>query len=328
MASGNLPALKNKTLTIYIQTDSKHHRIIEESEITKKMKIIGVCFDYVIIPDDVIKDAGKDPYWLLGATASLGFQYTKKAEAAFHMSYPDMVYSNKYFSELLRLAESHKAILAPGMRSDESLIEKALAPYISDNIYNVPCADLVAIHLNCLHKCSWPLLVNNRPRDWTFPNFHVMLWEGEDYLRIDSPHTDPIWFDKSIIAKLEPRYFMTIDSEMDLIIKGDDYYIPNVNDEIYRAEISNQNRDKLNDSYATIEECALTMWQSIAKRDCFKFFVRGMKLTINREIRPKPDNAFPTEAIKGLRNTLINVILSQDVYRYALKRTHDDYLLI
>lgn len=328
MSFENLPCLAvEKKVTILVITDSKYHEVIGCADITNKIRALGVHFDYAVMPDGITEE--KEPYWLLGAAASLGFQYAKKAGAAFHMSYPDIIYSNKYFSELLRLSKEHKAILVPGMRADETMIQTFLPNYVdSHGTISVPCADLVAIHLNCLHKSAWGLLVNNRPRDWTFPNFHVILWEGNDFLRIDSPHLDPVWLDNSIIQTIEPRYFMTIDSEMDLIVKGEDYYIPTETDSLYRAEISAPERDGLTDNYASIQDVAYTMWASIVRRDCFKFFVRGMKLPINREIRPAPENVMPNEAVKALRNFLINTILAADPLRGTVKRTHDNYIML
>lgn len=328
MAFENLPCLAiEKRVVIYIQTNEAGRKMFEDAPIVAGIKALGVYFDYAVIPDEVmglLKD--KDIiYWMLGAGASLGIHYAKSLKAAFHHSYPDVVYSNKFFSELLRLSKEHKAILAPGMRSDETLLIPALEEYNTPTSLSIPAGDLLAHHMNSIHICSWPYVVNNRQYQWTYPQGHVMIWESPDTISINSPHLNALWLDYSVIKDLPPRFYWTLDSEMDLICKEEDFYIPQECDELYQAELSPPGRQLTNDRYADVITCSRQIWTAVTHRDTVKFFLRGMRTKLNKDIR-KCDNAMTDKQIKCEMNFLFNAILGTDPYttsKLPLKRTHE-----
>ena len=329
MAFENMPCLAvEKRVVIYIQADDAGRQMIEASPITSSIKALGVHFDYAIITDDVmavLKDSNVI-YGMLGACASLGLHYARSLKASFHHSYPDMVYSNRFFSELLRLSKEHKAILAPGMRSDETLMIPAIAPYRTDKCLSIPASDLLAHHMNSLHICSWPYVVNNRQSAWTYPLGHVMIWESPGAISITSPHLNALWLDYSVIKDLPPRFYWTLDSEMHLICKGEDFYIPQECDEIYQAELSHPDRQLTNDRYADVVACARAIWGAVAHGDALKFFLRGMHIRINKDIR-KCSNAMAEDRIECEMGSLFNAVLGADPYVNSglPKRTHEGW---
>jgi hypothetical protein len=318
MSEGNLSTLaKHKHVVFHIQTDEKSRDLIEKSDITWKMKALGIHVQYGIIPDDIIEGLNNDSavYWMLGAVTSLGLQYAIKAKAAFHHSYPDMIYSDKFFEEILRLTKVHRNILAPGHRTDESMFLPEMAAYEKGGIIEIPASDLVAHHLNCLHINAWSCLVNNRPKNWFYPEKHVLIWEGNDLVYFNCPHANALWLSYETIKNLPQRYFMTIDSELDLICKGDDFYIPQECDSLYMCEFSNQGRSPVNDLWCKVEQYTTYMWSVITHRDSLKFFVRGMKMPINRKIRPlKADHKLYDDQIAVERAFLANACVANDLY--------------
>lgn len=328
MSFNNLPCLVlEKRVILHIQTTEKDRLTIEGSDIVKRMRAIGVVFEYVIITDEVktlLVDVDTN-YWMIGACASLALWFSSINGAAFHHSYPDMVYSGKFFSELLRLSKSHKAILGPGMRGDESLLIPALTPYTTQEGLSVGAADLMAHHMNGLHLVAFPYVVNNRPKVWTYPQNHVILWESDQSVHFNSPHLNAWWLDHSIIKDLPPRYFWTFDSELDLICKEENYYIPQSCDDLYAAELSAPDRASVRDIYTTALGCAQNMWNVVGHRDVLKFFLRGMIVPLNRTIRPRHEGCFSAEQLRDERNFLFNTILSCDPYendRFNRPRTH------
>jgi len=124
LPEGNLPALcKEKQAIFHIQTDEKTKAEFEASSIIAKIKALGAHFEYCIIPDSLISQIDVSTvYWLVGAAATLGIEYARTCNAAFHHCYPDIIYSNRFFSELFRLSRSHSSILAPAHRGDEAVI--------------------------------------------------------------------------------------------------------------------------------------------------------------------------------------------------------------
>lgn len=315
MARGNLPSLAvEKKIILFIQADEAARKTIEAAPITLQMRAIGAHLDFAMIPDEITPKDQEMTYWMLGAGATLALEYAKAFKATFHHSYPDIIYSDNFFSELFRLSKEHKAILAPGMRSDESLMIPELQAYVKEHSISIPSDTLMALHMNCLHIVAWPYLVNNRSSAWVYPNSHVMLWESEDHIYFNSPHLNILWLDYSIIKNLPVRFYMTLDSELDLIIKGDDFYIPRKEDKLYMHELSSPERAAIDDNYAHAVDVALTIWARLKHRDVLKFFIRGMAVAINREIRPIPENVITYEQAKAERKFLYNSFVSLDPY--------------
>lgn len=332
MAFGNLPCLAvEKQVVFHLQTTEEGYVCIQGSDIVHRIKALGVRIEYVLIAPAISRllTSSEINYWMLGASASLALHYAKSLGAAFHHSYPDIVYSEKFFSELLRLSKQHGAILGSGMRSDEHLMLPALAPYTNAVSLTIPHTDLMAHHLNCLHNASWGYLVNNRPNYWLFPQAHVQLWESEDCLHINSPHLMAHWLNYEVIKDLPPRFYMTLDSEMDLICKGEHYYVIGEEDAVYQAELSPPGRQAMHDIYVDVQGVAQTLWQCVTHRDTAKFFFREMRVKINRSIRPLPSNHIPKSHVISLQQYMYNTIMASDPFagiKLARPRTHLGYI--
>lgn len=314
MTEGNLIALcKERQIIFYIQTDEGTRLTIESALVVARMKAIGVHFEYAIIPETLMKTIDiSSVYWLVGAGATLGIEYARKCRAAFHHSYPDIAYSNNFFSELLRLSKSFPSILAPAHRTDESVFLPALKSYEKDNCIDIPCADLVALGLNAVHMCHWPTIVNNRPAMWVYPQTHSLIWETHEFMHFNCPHLNALWLSEDVIAKSPQRFYISLDSELDFLCEGENYYIPQENDDLYLVEFSNQGKQKVEDLYFDATSYGIYFWRLSTNRDNFKFFIRGMKLKINRNIRPILSNAMDENGAMNEKVYLINTIQSKD----------------
>ncbi len=316
MAEGNLPALcKEKTVILYIQSDEEGKLRIENSKnhIIAKMKEIGVEFQYAIIPDSLMKliDQGS-VYWLVGAAATVGLEYARINNAAFHHSYPDIIYSDKFFSELLRLSKTHKSILSPAHRTDQAVILQEMKKYETNECITVPSEDLVALSLNCQHMCHWPTLVNHRPSMWAYPQHHYLLWESHQFVHFNCPHLNAIWLSAETITKTPQRFYISLDSELDFICEDENYYIPQEMDDLYLVEFSNQGKAKVEDMFLNQENYAAYFWKLSTNRDNLKFFTRGMKLKINRNIRPATPATMDENNTMNEKVFLYNTIISKD----------------
>lgn len=323
MSPANFPALK-KHIVLYIQTTQAIEKKINDSPIAELMKESGIEFFYVLIPESVASLLKRQDviYWMLGASATLGIEYAKSRTAAFHHSYPDIVYSEKFFSELQRI--DRPIVLGSGMRSDQALIMPILDSYRQGQTISIPSADLMAHHLDCIHNVSWPFIVNHRSKYWDFPISHVMIWESEEHVHINSPHLMAHWLSYEVIKELPKRYYMTLDSEMDLICTGD-FYVLQENDEAYQVELSPSDRQEMSDTFGSIYRAATNLWGCVSYRDTMKFFFTEMKVRINREIRKVPDNCITQKHVETLQKFLYNVILASDPYAgagFKRKRTH------
>lgn len=314
MAEGNLDVLcQEKQVIFHVQADKVAYKMLEKSEIVAKMKDLGAHFEYVIIPEPLMKQIDSSSvYWLIGAAATVGIEYARTCRAAFHHCYPDIIYSNHFFSELLRLSESHSSILAPAHRTDEAILLPAIKPYENKDCISIPSADLVAIGLNALHMCHWPTLVNHRPCMWAYPQHHYLMWETHENVHFNCPHLNAFWLSANVISQYLKRFYISLDSELDFLCDGEDFYIPQECDNLYLVEFSNQGKQKVEDLYLDATNYAGHFWKLSTNRDNFKFFTRGMKLKINRVVRPTPSNVMDEAGCMNEKVFLINTIQSRD----------------
>lgn len=314
MSEGNIPELcKEKQVIFHIQTDEVGKLTFEHEPIIEKMKALGAHFEYAIIPDGLMKQIDSTSvYWLVGAAATLGIEYARKSNAAFHHSYPDIIYSDKYFTELLRLSKLSPSILGPAHRSDETMLLPAIKEYEKDDTISVPSADLVALGLNYVHMCHWPTIVNNRPAMWSYPQTHSLIWETHETVHFNCPHLNALWLSADVIAKIPQRFYISLDSELDFLCEDENYYIPQENDDLYLLEFSNQGKQKVEDMYYDAPNYAGYFWRLSTNRDNFKFFIRGMKLKVNRSVRPIPANVMEENSCMNEKVFLINTVQSKD----------------
>lgn len=312
MTEGNLPALvKEKCVIFHVQTDNIER--FERAPIIQRIKELGVHFEYVLIPDQLMKQIDANSvYWLIGAAATIGLEYARKNNAAYHHCYPDIIYSNNFFSELLRLTKISSSILAPAHRGDESVLLPSIKPYETEENISIPSPDLVALGLNAIHMCHWPTIVNNRPGNWTYPRTHSLIWETHQLVHFNCPHLNAWWLAADIIAKCPQRFYISLDSELDFLCEGEDYYIPQETDDLYMVEFSNQGKQKVEDFFVDAASYAVHFWQLSTNRDNFKFFIRGMKLKINRALRPSIPNTLDEVACMNEKVFLINTVQSRD----------------
>lgn len=312
MTEGNLPSLcRHKTVIFHVQTDNIDR--FDKAPIIQKIKDLGAHFEYVEIPDELMKQIDSTSvYWLIGAAATIGIEYARKNNASYHHCYPDIVYSNNFFAELLRLTKLSPSILAPAHRSDENVLLPSIKPYENDDCISVPSPDLVALGLNAIHMCHWPTIVNNRPGNWSYPQSHTLIWETHHFVHFNCPHLNAWWLSAEAIEKIPQRFYISLDSELDFLCEGENYYIPQENDELYMVEFSNQGKQKVEDIYTDASNYASYFWKLSTNRDNFKFFIRGMKQKINRFLRPAKSNILDEASCMNEKVFLINMVQSRD----------------
>lgn len=318
MAENNLPALAKKYAPVFhIQTDESGRNVIENAPVVGEMKALGAQFEYAILPDSLLsKNDEQLLYWLVGMGASAGLSYARKLGAAFHHSYPDVIYNTEFFSEIVRLSEKHAVVIAPGFSLDECIFMPLVAKYESDGNISIPCDELASLTLNSLHMSCFTNIVNNRPVTFAFPRNHSLIWEGTDSAYLHCPHMNSYWLSARTLQNLpDDRFYMSLDSEMDLICEGENFYVPQAEDKLFMQQIVEQSHYAINDTWGTSIEYGHFFWSLITHRDLFKIFVRGQKVMLNRNIRPTPNNAMTDHQIGAEKAFLFNSCLSVDPMR-------------
>jgi hypothetical protein len=188
----------------------------------------------------------------------------------------------------------------------------SIKPYETEECISIPSPDLVALGLNAIHMCHWPTIVNNRPGNWVYPQTHSLIWETHQYVHYNCPHLNAYWLSADVIAQSPQRFYISLDSELDFLCEGENYYIPQENDDLYLMEFSNQGKQKVEDLYLDATNYAAHFWRLSTNRDNFKFFIRGMKLKINRNLRPADQKTMIEQGCMNEKVFLINMVQSKD----------------
>lgn len=329
-ADGNMAYLASQKLVILnFHTTMDWIEAISSSEYGKKLQDLGVRFATTIIPKELTEGINRDTiYWLVGASATLGINYAKVNGAAYHHSCPDAIYSSNYFKELLRLSGEHENILQIAMRTDECSMMKALMDYETESALSIPSEDLVAHSLNSLHITETLSLMNNRPALEAIPVGHKLYWESDNTLHMQSPHVNAAWLSFNSIKELPQRFYHSIDSELDLICRGANFYIPKAEDHLYIAELSHQSAYPTNDGYLHVREYGDLFWKVISIRDLLKFFYPGMTIAINRNLRPNAPVMSEKQIVQE-KEQLRYCILMADPFKgkkMARERLHDQQM--
>lgn len=285
---GNMDALLDK-FDVYISlcTTYKTPRI-------NAFEKAGVEYLTTYIPDELVQNMqGENKWRLLGTAGSIALAHAKALGASFHQAFPDMIYSGKYWSEIIRLSEKHESILMPAHRCDESVISKYLPLYETEESgLDISSSDLCAVGLNAQHVCDWSNMLNNRPNPVAIPVSHRLHWETADNLLLYTPHLNASYLGAATVAKISDRFYHTLDSELDMVCR--EWYIPQ-DDDIYAVEVSNQSVHAHDDRYMMNSEYPKVLWQVIGMKDSFKFFRKGMSVKLNRNLRPKGEKVFSLE---------------------------------
>lgn len=307
LSAGNIAELyKTRDATLYIHTDVEGRKLFESSSEIQRLKYAGLIVDYAIIPKEIIeymryiREEIWDPsskFWLVGASAALGITYANKQGAGYHQVIPDAVYSQDFFKEVVRLAddEHHEVILQQSIRTDSDVMTKALSPYRKEGVLTIPSTDLVSLALNSIHLSAFNQIVNNRVlagagSEELLPDYHLLYWESNEALHIHTPHLDMVYLAASRAQNVPDRFFMSFDSEIDLVVgKEDTFYITQKDDYLFKAEMTPPQNYGVVDTYVSIDNFCETFWKAVAWRDMLKFFARGVTIRFNPELR-KPLN--------------------------------------
>ncbi len=289
LADGNLNALcKEREVVILFHTDEKGKEIIANAPIIKEIAQRGVHLRFMMLNQPLLAKVGEldnNKYWHLGMVQSLHLHYAKALNADFHIMLPDKIYARDYFDNLLRMGSKADVVLQWSFRTNAETILPDLMAYRQGNALSVPAPDLAALMLNHLHAENLPLSMNHRPHGDRWPAFHGLLWEGEDELHAICPHQDMVYLGRQISAKLTPRFYFTLDSEIEKIIPEDCSIIcPKAEDGLVLIEFSPSAIQKVYD-FVPIHTYAQSFWSRVESKKHLRFFGQDIVFPIDKKMR-------------------------------------------
>ena len=68
-----------------------------------------------------------------------------------------------------------------------------------------------------------------------------------DFVHFNCPHLNAIWLSAETIAKSPKRFYISLDSELDFMCEGENYYIPQERDDLYLASNKSSSSSTVNE---------------------------------------------------------------------------------
>ena len=240
-AEGNLPALaKRADVTLIISTRNSEIPTIRERF---DLSSIGVKLVVKGIPDKLIEQTVGDlKYWLLGAAQSSHLAYAAKNDAAFCMLFPDVVYSQGYLSNIYEIINAGaSAVLLSGFGATERL-EQDLAPYYEGRVCRISGDDLINLAAKNIHPFFLSLFTD--AAGGSLPQNPGLFVNCGDLIEYHSGHYNVAIIRASALKGLTPRYFFTLDSEIEKFLPAiEDIHFRSVDDEYFGTPIDREERE-------------------------------------------------------------------------------------
>ena len=331
LTEGNLYALcKERQPVMFINTDSKSQSLIEQSDIIRRIRSIGVVVHYRMLDESLIKLIAENPnfnYWHLGMMQSLDLYIAKALRADYHLLLPDQIYAESFFVGVLRAASrGHKAITRLGLSTCMEVICPAVEPYRKNLGIAIPARDLASLAVTNVHSASASWIATGKDIAVEMPNACMIVWEGKDTLHMLSPHQTVLFLDNEIISTIKERFFITLDSELDKIIPEHiSIYCPQVEDEMFLIEVTSEEQRSTAINRQPVQEFARVFWYSVqASMSYWRLFDQGIIDPLNRQMvtgRNFMSDSEIAEAKKAVKSKLLEFYptVSKNQARFALE---------
>ena len=317
LAKGNFPYLvKHREVIINIYTDKEGIKLSENSKSVTQTKKLGIKFIYQMLNKDLLKNIATNldhRYWHLGMIQSLSLFMAKKLEADFHLLMPDTIYSENHFKGLIKAhLRGNEVITSLGLSTVKEKIKIKIEKYrLQNGIINVPASDLASLSIQNIHYACESWLSTNKNLNDELPNLFMIAWEGENSLHMMSPHQTILYVNKKIMAKIEDRFFLTLDGELDALIPQNAIiYTPQKEDDIYLIEITSQEQQRFvkNKRNHISEFCRLFWYAAQNSKGYLRFAKQTISIPLNRKILLKREFMLDKD-IKSSNITLIDSLI-------------------
>lgn len=311
LSPNNLPFLTEKyNVIIGLHTDahSKDKILTHPTTIALLSLPNPPTFHFSILPPHILNTAAlnsspNNKYWLLGASQSIHLFTARNANADFHVTAPDVIYSCDFFKNLYHKIHQTTSkpitnILQSVFRSDLQSTLKAITqpPYQNptDPKISVPAATLCSLGLNNAHEATNRLLINNRPNNdkRLWPVFRQLFWETPTSLHAICNHVHPVFLSNTLLQRIKyPRYFLTLDSELEKIIPEDELlYHTTADDDMMMLEVSLPAAAKP-EPYADIKQYCNYYWSQNGCLQQLRYYNAESVVPLDPSLRTPPATA-------------------------------------
>lgn len=236
LSPDNINALTGRTRLI-IHTDAASFNYLLLN--IKKIEDYGIELEIRIIPQeliDMVPERRCNKYWLLGTCQHLYLKYARHNGMGFHMLMPDHLYSDRYFPNLLRLADRHLSIAQSSLNTDIDGVRKIMGLYRVGDTITVDSYMLNNIALMNLHEGIKPVIMNNRDILTDIPCSSFMIFLGKDFFCTFSPHMSIAYLSPQALENLPMMLHNALDTHLPW--QAPDFYVPTPEDDMSYIELS------------------------------------------------------------------------------------------
>lgn len=244
------------------------------------------------IPEPIVTELYAQPghkYALLAAAHNLLIHKAGEVGAGFSMICADMIYSEHYFENLLRLTEHHDAIAHTGFAITSQTGKPALDHFRRGDRLKISAVDLGQIswrHLNSEWR-SWGMDGIDPATTDEMPNAHLIYWRGRDHIRIQSSHQNAAWMSPTLCKAAGTALGGTVDSELPRYL-GAEFYQPVLADDMACISIAGTTVPTARIPWT---EYRKEFWRFIGNRDDFlPYFTRPCLVPVPYD-ESAPDDA-------------------------------------
>lgn len=303
-APDNLAVAKKHSAAVIVHTaqrDVVHLRNIQT----------GLCAaaDIIVksIPDTLVDAArGDNKYWLLGATQSLQLALARKHHARFGMLFPDVVYSNCYLRGIsIPLDKGATATLLSAFGSAESILEP-LKAFSRSGLVDIAATTLIDLAFVHLHQHFSEFFVDD---DRTFPAAAGFFIGLEDGAVFHAAHYNLALIETGKILGECPRYYLSLDSELDKIVNdAEELYVRRRGDEYFATGIDDELRIRL-DRLSLSDYCAQLSRKAGSVH--MKLFALPYDIEVARSRLPPCSPQFSKAEARGLVTQILHLVAEE-----------------
>lgn len=314
LSPANIEALSGRTRLV-IHTDEQSFDYLVQR--IKLVEQYGIELAIHIIPQPLIEMTPERPcnkYWLLGTCQHLHLKYARHAGMGYHMLMPDHLYSERYFPNLLRLADKHLSIVQSSLNTDKDKVAKVMALYRIGDAISIDSYMLNNVALMYMHEGIKPVIMNGRDILRDIPASSFLVFIGKDYFCTFSPHMSIAYLSPQALENLPMMLHNALDTHLPW--QAPDFYVPQPEDDMSYLELSSPDKS-FGTQTTDFTDYALRFWVVT------HFYDEYLKVMMSKNKYPvkKSSDYMEESEIDAVMHRIVTLLKDT---KDTIKRIHDE----
>lgn len=255
LTPANLAALNGRLLLV-IHVDQDNFEYLKNQ--VKFLEEKSIDLEIHLIPDHILEmvpERETNKYWLLGTIQHFYLLEAAHKGMNFHMLMPDHIYSEAFFTNLLKCAQEHEIIIQSSINGELERCVDALDKLRSEECIAINAKDLMTLGFENLHEGIKPCIMNGRDAFDNIPVSNYLIWRGENAIYTFSPHASLLYISNRLLRQITLRLHNALDTQIPYYAGSVQPYKPTIRDEIAYIEITEASKGFATQSVGFFEFC-------------------------------------------------------------------------